>query len=61
MGLDGTHVIEPSKLFDYLLSPTHPTGHDKAAFFGAFGSPPPLPGGSQTRWRGMRARETSPG
>lgn len=32
-GLDGWHIIEPAKLVDYLLSPNHPTGRHKAAFF----------------------------
>jgi hypothetical protein len=30
-------VVREEKIFNYLLSPTHPIGRDKAAFFLAFG------------------------
>ncbi|MFY9342989.1 MAG: DUF6883 domain-containing protein [Planctomycetota bacterium] len=35
-GADQSHV-EPRKVRDYLLSPTHPFGRYKAVFFGALG------------------------
>lgn len=30
-------IVEPSKVLDYLLNPTHPYGASKARFFTAFG------------------------
>jgi len=37
-------VVPESKIQDYLLSPTHPIGHDKARFFSSFGF-------SSERWK----------
>lgn len=39
MGVPGADhaVIEPRKLRDYLLSPAHPVGRFKAAFFASLG------------------------
>ena len=34
----GKATIDPAKLRDYLLSPTHPIGRFKARFFAALGS-----------------------
>ncbi|MGL4313099.1 MAG: DUF6883 domain-containing protein [Sphingomonas sp.] len=36
-GLDGVHIIELTKITNYLLSDAHPRGQAKAAFFTSFG------------------------
>jgi hypothetical protein len=46
--------IDPRKIVDYLLSPTHPQGAGKAAFFHRFGFSRDRPGILETalRWHG---------
>jgi hypothetical protein len=41
-------VIDPEKLRDYLLSPTHPVGRFKAAFFASLGY-------TQDNWKQLEA------
>lgn len=41
-------IIDPAKLRDYLLSPSHPVGRFKAPFFAALGY-------AQDRWRQLEA------
>jgi hypothetical protein len=42
-------IVEPEKVRDYLLSPTHPIGRFKAAFFGMLGY-------SLDNWEDLRAK-----
>jgi hypothetical protein len=54
MPLSGYHIIELTKITDYLLSETHPVGSAKAAFFKAFGFDRTDPVQFATQWKRMR-------